>query len=144
MTSSPGPITAITAAANPSMAPTATRIWETSASTWLSRLSFLMISSRNSNRPAFSLYPPTSPSLMAAIAPSLIWSGVSEVGFAQDRNATSSTSFDSLVISWMADLDIRPTLFDIPGLPVISCTPFERSFSTPLFHARFGIQLSGT
>ena len=68
--------------------------------------SIVGIASRRLTRPAFSEYPPTDPSLIALTAPSLMCSGVPAVGLAQERKATSSTAFDSRVISWMADFGI--------------------------------------
>jgi len=109
MTSSPGSMRAMIAAASPSMAPTVTTISPGSALMPLSRASLAQISSRRAGRPAVGEYPAVRPSRMAAIAASLMCPGVPEVGLAQERKATSFNCAESRVISWMAEAPIVRT-----------------------------------
>ena len=53
---------------------------------------------------------------------------MSELGRAHDSNTTSSTSLDSRVISWMADLEIPAILSEYPLCFILRLLPniFER------------------
>jgi len=124
MTSSPGSMRAMMAEDNPSMAPTVTSISEGLASIALSCASFWQILSLSRGSPAFPEYPPHRPSLIASMAPALMCSGVPEVGLAHERKATSSTSADSLVISWIADFPMPETLLDTTGRLFIAFSLF--------------------
>jgi hypothetical protein len=105
------------------MAPTVTSISALRASMLLSRLSFPGMASRSAGRPAVSEYPPTRPSRMAATAASLMCSGVSAVGLAQERKATSSTSLDNRVISWIAEGGMPDTRLETRAVWVIGLPP---------------------